>query len=83
MTQKVLAPSSIEKQSVGLILAVVNPYTVAGLRLLAKITGKEDHRDTADVLEKFQRMITVMNVRGQGQDVRWNDKYRCVLRPRA
>ncbi|XP_050707930.1 uncharacterized protein LOC126993117 [Eriocheir sinensis] len=28
-------------------------------------------------------MISVMNVRGQGQDVRWNDKYRCVLRPRA
>ena len=83
LTHKVLSPSSIEKQSVGLVMAVVHPYTVAGLRLLAKITGKEDHRDTADVLEMFQRMISVMNVRVLGQDVRWNNKYRCVLRPRA
>ncbi|XP_057705629.1 NKAP-like protein [Corythoichthys intestinalis] len=59
-----LAPSSFEKQSVGLIMAVDNPYTtVAGLRLLAMTTGKEEHRDTADVLEMFQRMISVMNAR--------------------
>nr|XP_061793052.1 NKAP-like protein [Nerophis lumbriciformis] len=76
LTQKMLAPSSFEKQSVGLIMAVDNPYTtVAGLRLLAMTTGKEEHRDTADVLEMFQRMISVMNARG--------NNYRCVLRPRA
>ncbi|XP_057686189.1 uncharacterized protein LOC130912259 [Corythoichthys intestinalis] len=81
LTQKVLTPSSIEKQSVRLIMVVINPSTVAGLRLLAM--GKEEHRDKADVLKMFQRMISVMNVRGPGQDVRWNDNYRCVLRPRA
>nr|XP_061811180.1 low choriolytic enzyme-like [Nerophis lumbriciformis] len=39
LTQKVLVPSSIEKQSVGLIMAVVNPNTVVRLRLLDLTTA--------------------------------------------
>ena len=83
LTEKVLSPSSIEKQSVGLIMSVIHPYTVAGLRLYARVKKCEEFRETADVLEAWQRLVAIMNVRGPGQDRRWNDKYRCVLRPGA
>ena len=36
--------------------------------------------DTADVLEAWQRLIGILNVKGPGQDERWNNKYLCVLR---
>ena len=84
LTEKVLSPSSIEKQSVSLIMSdVVHPYTVAGLRLYARANNCEQFCETADVLEAWQHLIPVMNVRGPGQDCRWNDKYRRVLRPGA
>ncbi|XP_057703867.1 uncharacterized protein LOC130922804 [Corythoichthys intestinalis] len=51
-TQKVLARSSIEKQSIGLIMAVVNHNTVTRLRLLAMTRVKEEHsRHPVDVPE--------------------------------
>ena len=81
LTEKVLSPSSIEKQSVGLIMSVIHPYTVAGLRLYARVKNCEQFCETADVLEAWQRLVAVMNVRGPGQDRRWHDRYRCVLRP--
>jgi hypothetical protein len=59
------------------------PDTVAGLRLYARVKKCEEFGETADVLEAWQRLVAIMNVRGPGQDRRWNDKYRCVLRPGA
>ena len=81
LTEKVLSPSTIEKQSVWLIMAVVHPYTVAGLRLYAQMKDCPGFYDTADVLEAWQRLIGILNVKEPGQDERWNNKYLCVLRP--
>ena len=36
---------------------------------------------TADVLERWQHLIKIQNVRDKHQEVRWNDRYQCVLRP--
>ncbi|XP_057692304.1 uncharacterized protein LOC130915999 [Corythoichthys intestinalis] len=46
LIQKVLARSLIKKQSIGLIMSAVNPYTVTGLRLLAMTTGKEKQKES-------------------------------------
>lgn len=51
LTEKVLSPSYIEKQSVGLMMSVIHPYTVAGLRLYARAKNCEHFCETADVLQ--------------------------------
>jgi hypothetical protein len=70
LTHKVINPSNLERQSVGLMAAAVNPSTIAALRFYAKQEGLSDWNDTALFLEFVSNWFTILNVRRPGQDKR-------------
>lgn len=79
LSHKVLHPSKIERQNVSLAVAATHESTVAALRLLAMEKGKPELTDTADFLELLQRWFKICNVRGKGQEKRWNDPLKAVI----
>lgn len=70
LTHKVISPSNLERQSVGLMAAAVNSSTVAALRFYAKQEDLPDWNDTALFLEFVSNWFTILNVRRPGQDKR-------------
>lgn len=71
LSQNVLNPSKLERQSVHLMLAVTDPSTVAALRHIAEVRDRPDWMDTALFLEFIYTWFTILNVRKPGQDNRY------------
>lgn len=78
LTHKVISPSNLERQSVGLMAAAVNSSTVAALRFYAKQEDLPDWNDMALFLEFVSNWFTILNVRRPGQDKRYRDTRKAV-----
>ena len=82
LSHKVLSPSNLERQNVGLMIAATDPSTVAALRYVAR-QEKDKYmawEDTALFLEFINDWFTILNVSSSSAQKRFNDTRKAVMR---